>query len=210
MPGKGYQGGTTSTEDRRDIWVFKENGESYLRKVESGCAVVVASCWKGATEGGGQGGWKTYGRTGGGGGGGGHATRGTNGPSNVNVPSEGGFTYGEDSLATIFFGSGGGAVGLAVDPTLAHGGGGGGIVIVDAASIALTVPSAVDVAGADEAGDEASNGSGGGGAGGSVLLEYRVAMAGVENVNVGGGAGGVPGYHAGGAGGRGRVLSLKR
>jgi len=213
MAGRGYAGGTSSTHTNfRPIALHADGGASFQTRGPESCMWAPCSARRRPLFGGGGGGRKAFNGIGSGGAGGGHATIGLAGGHHGEM--EGGAegeAYGDDSGATIFFGSGGGAGAFSRDPAFGRGGAGGGIVLVEAATIVLATPGAIDARGANgtteyvEAG--MGQGGGGGGAGGSVFLIGPT--TGIEHVDVRGGEGGgvaTPGNtQRGGAGARGRI-----
>ncbi|NOX61185.1 MAG: hypothetical protein GXP42_04460 [Chloroflexi bacterium] len=128
---------------------------------------------------------------GGGGGGGGNGTVGGRGEcSYFHAGGQGGWTLGEPTLHSIFFGGGGGAGGNDNNDTQAgRGGRGGGILLVLAKS--------VNISGQINANGNAGNdgfsasGGGGGGAGGSILIKTSLLSSSPGAVSATGGAGGV-------------------
>ena len=160
-----------------------------------------------------------------GGGGGGHAVAGADGTSPDAVtypPGLGGEAYGDDTLSTLYGGSGGGGNYLTGDLTdCSHsnptGGGGGGIILIQSgASISVTgLVAANGAAGSNYYHRQAfgscggySKGPGGGGAGGSIKLVATtiVLVDGGTRVQAVGGSGGLVGStKRGGDGGGGRI-----
>jgi hypothetical protein len=195
MDGHGYAGGTVGSTE----------GDSYTGAGQH--------TWL-ANGGGGGGGW-----SGSGGGGGGYGTPGSPGGKaypDATSSAEGGGTYGDSSLSTLYPGSGGGCSEL--NPSSfgpAVGGAGGGIIHITSASIIVTGSISANGAGGKTSpteGTQTYNIGGGGGSGGSVLL-VAGSLTGSGNVTVSGGAGGY-GYSSsgrdisGGHGGDGRFRFL--
>lgn len=194
MDGHGYAGG--SGGNRGSHW----QGDSYTGIGHS----------DGHANGGGGGGGECADC---GGGGGGYGTAGAPGgkPSDNGTLIEGGGTYGDSSLSTLYPGSGGGCSGSYHDSSAA-GGAGGGIINITAASIVITgAISANGHAGASVLQQGSIYDGGGGGSGGSVLLTAG-SFAGSSLVTASGGAGGygqtTSGPINGGAGGAGRIRFL--
>jgi hypothetical protein len=206
LDGKGYRGGPRPAEVAQN----GQQGESY-----GGLGTAVQD----ALLGGGGGGLgevcASFGSAGGG------ASYGTFGVAGTTMCSgAGGATYGEPTLAKLFFGSGGGSGGsdneLAENPPGGRGGAGGGILMIKAASIAVT--GSVSSRGSAGQGDALAgcfgesttecwdySGPGGGGAGGSLLLSANQIDVGNALVSADGGGPGPGGTSSGGAGGAGRI-----
>jgi MYXO-CTERM domain-containing protein len=172
--------------------------------------------------GGGAGQYRSVGGdVGGGGGGGGYGGCGRVGFENYthSGAGAGGSAYGDDSLARVFFGSGGGSGALDHDgsPTgeSGAGGAGGGIVYVRADSFAFTGSVSADGEDGGAAWGNGGNetGGGGGGSGGSlyldvphVLMDPNWGAHGALSVNGGAVGADCTGFEMdGGQGGRGRM-----
>ncbi|MBM4319755.1 MAG: hypothetical protein FJ125_07300 [Deltaproteobacteria bacterium] len=162
--------------------------------------------------GGGGGGWHRPGYWSGGGGGGGYGSAGEKGyTDNDASPGRGGETYGVNTLAKVFLGSGGGGGSENCDNCYTHGRGGhaGGIVMIWAKDLSVGGKiSANGEQGHHEENHSAKDG-GGGGSGGSVYLKVETAALGSNLVQAWGGArsvGNLGGSNsAGGYGGYGRI-----
>jgi type II secretory pathway pseudopilin PulG len=148
----------------------------------------------------------------GGGGGGGYGTAGANGTTGQGVGANhgyGGSTYGQLTLATIFFGSGGGTGGMdATDCSRigAAGGAGGGMIFIIADNIDVSGSISADGANGDN-GTGTRSAGGGGGSGGSIKLIANTVDVGDNLVTATYGAGGTgpDGMGNGGNGGSGRI-----
>jgi hypothetical protein len=173
------------------------NGATY-RGTNSGGTTKVAN------GGGGGGGNHTSGVNSGGGGGASYGTTGEKGYSDANAAGgDAGATYGINTLATVFLGSGGGG---GADTYGQNGGNGGGAIIIYAKT--FTNNGTVRSDGAQGVGSVSGGwDGGGGGSGGSILIRGGTISLGTVTAsggarsagNLGGGA------SAGGYGGGGRV-----
>jgi len=171
------------------------NGATY-RATNSGGTTKVAN------GGGGGGGNHTSGVNSGGGGGASYGTAGEKGYSDSNAAGgDAGATYGINTLATIFLGSGGGG---GADTYGGNGGNGGGSIIIYAKT--FTNNGTIQSNGGNGDGGASIDG-GGGGSGGSVLIRANVVTLGTVTASGGSRSPGNlgSGASAGGYGGGGRV-----
>nr|XP_026692657.1 uncharacterized protein LOC101242430 [Ciona intestinalis] len=229
--GKGYRGGVGPTATHQAGAI----GESFKGGYPTSNTIVTT------TGGGGGGGGEAdgsnaHGKPGGGGG------YGTNGGTcklrpgkDVSHCGDGGQSYGDDLLKTLYLGSGGGSGGndnsLSDNPSGGNGGNGGGAIRLDALRH-IEVTGLVEVNGEIGQGDVSTScdvcppacsdqggcvggsntecydfsGAGGGGSGGSLYLRGEVVNVGVKQISADGGRGGHGANVAcGGDGGRGRI-----
>ena len=117
-----------------------------------------------------------------------------------------GETYGEESLAQLLFGSGGGAV-VNLGGSSGPGGAGGGVLLVEAGAIVAEGAGAIDAGGAAATAWAAGSYTygAGGGAGGSLLLRTETLTLDEGAVVANGGAGYAAVTRPGGDGGEGRI-----
>ena len=178
MDGHGYAGGTGG-DDRQGASYTGSGGKDNHANGGGGGGGSCADC---------------------GGAGGGYGTPGSPGtkPSDNGELEQGGNTYGDSSLSTLYVGSGGGSSGVSqCDHGCPYGAGGagGGIIQITAASVSVT--GLVSTNGANgESAPQTPNGNpfvgyhgGGGGSGGSILLTAGT-FSGSSNVIARGGRGG--------------------
>lgn len=197
VEGKGYRGGEA-------IYGAKGGcqGDSYTGQGQ--CSSGDYTSANGGGGGGGNG-------ADGGGGGGGYGTPGGPGKHVDRNDSEGGNTYGDSMLSTIYLGSGGGSSGAQSANWGAAGGAGGGVIEIEAEEILVNGHISADGEdGYSVPNNPGNDRGGGGGSGGSIKLKAHHLRLGNNKVTAIGGAGGY-GTTAdgrdlsGGSGGNGRI-----
>ncbi|MEP7103309.1 MAG: PA14 domain-containing protein [Candidatus Dojkabacteria bacterium] len=206
VDGKGYRGGSRTTENNPDRG---HAGEGYLGNYNNN----IVDCWQNDdsnANGGGPGHGYVYvwdsNKHASGGGGGGNKTDGGGGlsPSSDGWCNGGpGKTYGTNEVEKLYFGGGGGSGGAGQDGTdSGAGGNGGGAILIDANVLNITgqITSVGGNGASAQGGGYNLAGGGGAGAGGTIVLKTKSANIETNKLLVNGGNGG-PGTPSQGAGG---------